>query len=117
MEHEDPHLRSGDAVMHHHLHTTDGDIGHVQGMLTDHETWAIRYLTANTSNGWVGHKVLISPEWIKDVTWDDRTISIKLTRQAVKEAPIYDPETSLGRSEEARLDDHYERRGYWQRPT
>ncbi|MEO8925488.1 MAG: hypothetical protein ABI330_22165, partial [Caldimonas sp.] len=65
------------------------------GMLTDDETWAIRYLIVNTSNWWVGHKVLISPEWIKDVSWDDRTISIQLTRQAVKEAPRYDPETSL----------------------
>lgn len=60
--------------------------------LVDDETWAVRYLIVDTNNWWLGHKVLISPEWIKDVSWNDRTVSIQQTRQAVKEAPRYDPE-------------------------
>ena len=88
-QHDDPHLRSCKAVMDYHIEATDGDIGHVQGMLVDEETWAIQYLIVNTSNWWLGHQVLIAPQWIKDVSWSDATVSLNLTRQAVKEAPLY----------------------------
>ncbi|MDP2027786.1 PRC-barrel domain-containing protein [Sulfuriferula sp.] len=90
-QHDDPHLRSCKAVMDYHIEATDGDIGHVQGMLVDEETWAIQYLIVNTSNWWLGHQVLIAPQWIQDVSWSDATVSLNLTRQAVKEAPLYNP--------------------------
>lgn len=88
---DDPHLRSCKAVMSHNIHATDGDIGHVQGLLVDEETWAIRYMIVNTSNWWLGHQVLIAPQWIKDVSWSDATVSVNQTRQAVKDALSYDP--------------------------
>ena len=65
--HDDTHLRSCNAVVGYHLHATDGDIGHVASYLIDEETWAIRYLVVDTSNWWMGHKVLIAPEWISGV--------------------------------------------------
>lgn len=34
-------LRSCNAVVGYHLHATDGEIGHVAGMLVDETTWAI----------------------------------------------------------------------------
>ena len=89
-QHDDPHLRSCKEIMDYHIEATDGDVGHVQGMLVDEETWAIQYLIVNTSNWWLGHQVLIAPHWIKDVSWSDATVSLNLTRQAVKEAPLYD---------------------------
>lgn len=48
------------------------------------------YLIINTSNWWLGHKVLIAPEWINEVRWIDQTVSIDLNRKSVKEAPAYD---------------------------
>ena len=48
--HADSHLRSCETVMRYYVHASDGDIGHVQGMLVDDETWAIRYLVIDTQN-------------------------------------------------------------------
>ena len=76
--------------MSYHIQATDGDIGHVQGLLVDEETWAIRYIIVDTSNWWLGHQVLIAPQWIRDVSWSDATVSVDLTHQAVKDAPPYD---------------------------
>ncbi|HWG68883.1 MAG TPA: hypothetical protein VN692_05625 [Steroidobacteraceae bacterium] len=45
---DDPHLRSGNAVLKYHVHATDGDIGHVRGLLIDEKTWSIRYMVVNT---------------------------------------------------------------------
>ena len=69
----------------------DGDIGHVQGCLVDDETWAIRYVVVNTSNGWLGHEVNIAREWIEDVRWSDASITVGRTREAVKEALLDEP--------------------------
>ncbi len=110
---EDPHLHSCDAIVNYHIMATDGDIGHVQGMLVDEETWAIRYLIVDTSNWWLGHQVLIAPQWIEGVSWHDTTVSVSLTRQEVKDAPPYDAAVPLDRDQEFGIFKHYGRPGYW----
>lgn len=112
-ESENPHLRSCQAVMKYHLHASDGDLGHVEGMLVDDETWAVRYLIVNTSNWWLGHQVLIAPQWIDDVNWYDSKVSVKMTRRAIKGAPAYQPATPLDRAQESGLYAHYGSAGYW----
>jgi hypothetical protein len=112
-EGEDRHLRSCREVMKYHIHATDGDIGHVDGMLVDDQTWAIRYLIVNTSNWWLGHQLLIAPQWIEDVSWSDSKVSIKMNRQAIRDAPAYDLVGQLERIEEEELYKHYGQRGYW----
>jgi sporulation protein YlmC with PRC-barrel domain len=110
---DDPNLRSGNTIMKYYVHATDGDIGHVQGLIVDEETWAIRYLVVNTSNWWLGHQVLIAPEWIDNVDWLDSKVSVDLTRQAVKDAPEYDSTAALNREQELHVHKHYGRIGYW----
>ena len=109
----DPHLRSCKAVLSYHIHATDGDIGHVRGLLVDDETWAVRYMIVDTSNWWLGHQVIIAPQWIRNVSWADATVSVDLTRRAVKDAPPYDSTAQLEREEESGIYKHYGRPGYW----
>lgn len=104
---DDSHLRSCKAVLNYHIMATDGDIGHVADMLVDEETWAIRYLVVNTSNWWLGHQVLIAPQWIKDISWTDATVSVDLTRLAIKDAPPYDSTEQLNRKDEMAIHEHY----------
>ena len=110
---DDPHLRSCNAVKGYHIHATDGDIGHVQDLLVDEETWAIRYIVVDTSNWWLGHQVLIAPRWISDVSWFEATVSVALTRQAVKDAPPFESVAQLDREQEESIHEHYGRTGYW----
>ena len=107
------HLRSCRVVIGHHVHATDGDIGHVEDLLVDDHTWAVRYLIVNTSNWWGGHHVLVAPQWIEDVSWSEATVSVDLTRQAVKDAPPYDSAAQLDRQQEQGIYEHYGRPGYW----
>lgn len=113
-EHDDHHLRSANEVTGYHIHVNDGEIGHVQDLLFDEKTWAVRYLVVNTSNWWIGHKVLIAPEWIEEVRWSDSTVSVNLTRQAVQDAPLYDSAALLDRDKEISIHQHYQRKGYWE---
>jgi uncharacterized protein YrrD len=109
----DPHLRSCNAVAGYHIKARDGEIGHVQGFLVDDQTWSVRYLIVNTSNWWVGHQVLVSPEWIKSVSWAGSYVDISLDRQAVKDAPVYDEDSDLDRDDEIEIYNHYGRKAYW----
>jgi hypothetical protein len=109
---DDPHLRSCNELVGYHLHATDGEIGHVAGLLLDDRTWAIRYLVVDTSNWWLGHKVLIAPPWINDVSWSARTVCVDLNRDAVKTAPPYVAGDEPGREREISLYEHYGRTWY-----
>jgi hypothetical protein len=110
---DDPHLRSCNAVSGYQVHASDGEIGHVSSMLIDEKTWAIRYVIVDTSNWWLGHKVLVSPTWITDVNWADSSVTIDLSRQAIKDSPPYDSTAEVNRERENKLYQYYGRHGYW----
>lgn len=109
----DHHLRSNNEVMGYHIEATDGELGHLQGMLIDPDTWAIRYLIVNTSNWWIGHLVLVAPEWIKEVSWPTSKVYVDMTQVQIKNSPHYDASVALGREDEKTLHLHYGRNGYW----
>lgn len=111
---DDPHLRSCKEVLGYHIHASDGAIGHVESVLVDEENWAIRYFVVNTSNWWQGHKVLIAPQWITSVRWLDKSVSVSLSRSAVKAAPPYEATSEIiSRQDETRLYEHYRKPAYW----
>jgi sporulation protein YlmC with PRC-barrel domain len=55
----DPHLRSTDSVSGYHIHTTDGDIGHVTNFIVDDQAWKITDLVIDIHNWIGGNKVVI----------------------------------------------------------
>src|ERR1039457_170517 len=109
----DVHLRSTEAVTGYHIQASDGEIGHVRDFIVDDETWAIRYLEVDTRNWWPGKKVLVSPQWIDNVSWGERKVFVNLSRQTIKESPEYSEEFLLTREYETALYKHYDRKGYW----
>jgi uncharacterized protein YrrD len=110
---DDPHLRSCKSIMGYHIKAQDGEIGHVQGWLADEESWAIRYLVVDTSNWWIGHKVLVAPQWISEVSWSDAVVAVKMTQKAIKDAPEWDARLPPDREQEIDIYRHYDRTGYW----
>ena len=112
-EEGDPHLRSCAVVTGYHIEASDGDIGHVESLLVDEESWAIRYLVVDTSNWWLGHQVLIAPQWVREVRWSDSTVAVGMSREAVRQAPPYDSTAALDRVHEIAIYNHYGRPMYW----
>ncbi len=113
----DPHLRSARDVMGYYIQATDGDVGHVEDFLVDDETWAIRYCIVDTRNWLPGRKVLISPEWIQRVSWEDSKVYVDLSQRHIEAAPEFDPSMPLAREHEDRLHTHLGRAKYWERES
>jgi hypothetical protein len=109
----DRHLRSTQEVTGYQLSALDGEIGHIYDFIVDDETWAIRYLVVATKNWWPGKKVLISPKWIEDVSWETKEVAINLSCETIKSAPEYTDDSLLTRDYVTGLYGHYNRDGYW----
>jgi sporulation protein YlmC with PRC-barrel domain len=109
----DPHLRSCKALVGYHIHATDGEIGQVQSLLVDEDSLSIVYLVVSTSNWWLGHNVLVAPQWIKKVSWAEQSVVVDLPRTVLKQAPIYDSAVPLTLEMEIAIFEHYGRAGYW----
>ncbi len=112
-ESADSHLRSSEAVTGYNIEAVDGEIGHVESFLLDDEAWAIRYVEVATRNWWPGQKVLISPDWVERVSWEDSKVYVGLSREAIKNGPKYTDATPITREYEHRLHLHYGRPPYW----
>ena len=108
----DPHLRSTHEVSTYHIHASDGEMGHVEDFIIDDETWAIRYLIIDTRNWWPGKKVLISPQWIERVSWDESKVFVNISREIIKQSPEYTDESLLTEDYETKLHRHYNREVY-----
>jgi uncharacterized protein YrrD len=109
----DTHLRSVSAVTGYSIRAADGDLGHVDDVLFDDLSWAVRYLVVDTSNWWFGKHVLIAPEWITEISWPERSVVVDMTRQALKDAPPYDRAEHVDRQWELAYYGHLQQPGYW----
>lgn len=107
--HEDRHLRSVRSVTGHAIEATDGAIGHVDDFLIDDRSWDVRYLIVDTRNWWPGKKVIIAPQWIHEVGWDEAKVFVDLTRDSIKDSPPYNPTQQVTPDYAGQLHHHYGR--------
>lgn len=112
-ESTDVHLHSARDVVGYYVQAADDDVGHVEDFLVDDRSWAIRYIVVDTRNWLPGRRVVISPRWIKTVSWDESRVLVDLLRSQVETAPEYNPDAALERALESRLHEHYRRPTYW----
>lgn len=109
----DPNLRSTREVAGYRIHATDGEIGHIEDFIASDSDWVIRYLVADTRNWLPGRKVLLSPKWVHDISWDQREVWVDVSRKTVQHSPHYDPSEPVNREYEVEMYDYYGRRKYW----
>ena len=107
------HLLSSRDVGSYLIEATDGAIGRVEDFLLDGDSWAIRYLIADTNHLLPGKKVLISPQWISAIDGSQGKATVSLSRAVVEKTPVYDPAIALSRDYEKALYGHYGQPGYW----
>lgn len=111
----DPHLRTTKVISGCHVHAIDGAIGHIADFIVEDESWVIRYLVIDTRNILPGKKVLIAPEWTKNIDWQERKIFIDVTKDKVKNSPVFNAVALVNRGYEESMYDYYGRPKYWSR--
>ena len=99
------------------VRAADGDLGTVDQLYFDDETWAIRYFTVETG-GWLGgRQVLISPFSVLTTEWHARQLVVSLTKKQVEESPNIDTHKPVSRQYEAEYLSYYGYPYYWSGPS
>lgn len=87
----DLHLRSAKALMGYQIQATDGVIGHVADFVMSDEDWVIQRVVVDTRHWLTGKRVLISPNQINRISWDQSKVYVDLTKEAILGSPVFDP--------------------------
>jgi len=114
-DHDDIHLRSVKEMSRCRIEGSDGFLGHIEDFIIDDLAWKTRYLVVNTSNWWVGKRVLIPPHWASSADLQEGVVHLDLTRDAIRGSPIWDVGAPVNRDYEERFYDYYGRPVYWAR--
>jgi sporulation protein YlmC with PRC-barrel domain len=112
-EKRDSHLRSTHIVQGYEIEATDHLFGRVEDFIIDDATWSIRYLVIDTVRFWPNKSVILSPEWVDSISWEERRIRVNLTEDKIKNSVEYNPDAPVNREYEERLYDYYGRPKYW----
>ncbi len=106
-ENNDKHLQSTKAVTGYNIHATDGEIGKVVDFIVDDTNWKIKFLVVDTGTWLDSRKVLLSTQWIKNVNWENATVIVDITTEAVKNSPEFDASQPVNEVYERILYDYY----------
>lgn len=109
----DSHLRSAKEVIDYTIQTSTGEMGKVRDFIIGNDLWAIRYMLMDTGNWIPGKKVLIAPEWIKWISWDQKKVAIWPTKENIEKCPSLDVEYPINRNYEDKLYEYYDYSRYW----
>lgn len=85
--HGDQHLRSASEVIGYHVEATDGELGHVEDFRIDDADWSLKELVIDTRNWWPGKHVRVSADALDHVSWSERKIGVRLSREAIERQP------------------------------
>jgi len=83
------HLLSAQAVNGYHIKASDGMIGHVCDFMMDAQSWAIRLLVIKTGHRLSGKEVQISTSRVDRISYDESTVFVSLTREAVEQSSAH----------------------------
>jgi len=96
------------------LGASDGEIGHVKDFYFDDQSWAVRYLVADTGSWLTGRQVLISPHAVGSLYQPGKLVLVKLTRKQIEDSPLIETHKPMSQQYEAEYYQYYGWPNYWQ---
>lgn len=99
-----------------YLRASDGDMGTVDDVYFDDAKWTVRHLVVDTGGLLSGRQVLIPPQAIREIDWNDSTIRVNLTMQQIEDSPGIDNHKPVSRQHEQQVFDYYGFPYYWGSP-
>jgi hypothetical protein len=95
------------------LDAEDGEIGKVEEVYFDDQSWTVRYFVVRTGGWLLGREVLIAPRSVTKVDPENARLAVELTQEKVKKSPPVESEKPVSRYYEEALLRHYEWERYW----
>jgi sporulation protein YlmC with PRC-barrel domain len=91
----------------------DGEVGEVEDVYFDDESWTVRYFVVDTGHWLSGRQVLLAPEAITHVNLERGVVEVNLTRRQVEESPNVNAHEPVSRHHELQVRAFYGWPVYW----
>lgn len=114
IEMENNYLQSIKDLRGYTIHAKNGEVGKALDFVLNQQNWSINYIIVDLGGFFTKEPVALAAEWITDISWHDKTITINVEKDLVESAPEFEPNKEFTRTDEAQLYTHYGRRGYWE---
>jgi hypothetical protein len=107
-------LRSIKELYGNKLGASDGDIGQVKDFYFNDQSWAVRYLVADTGTWLPGRQVLLSPHAFGKLHQAGKLLFVNLTRKQIENSPSIESHKPVSRQYEEEYYRYYGWPNYWQ---
>jgi hypothetical protein len=102
-------FHSTQEIRGYRIRALDGEIGSLTDFIVDDDKWGLHYIVVKTMNRQPERDVLLATDWITDVRWKERMVSVDLPQERIQQSPEYNPADPVNREYEIRLYDFYGR--------
>lgn len=106
-EDEGPQLQFvSDLIGIYGIQSDDSEVGLLQDVIVEDETWAVSYLVVNVEPA--GHRVLLATDYIQTMDLGARRIYLAVTKDAILHSPVVSSEQSITPELEQSLREYYD---------
>lgn len=96
------------------LNALDGEIGQVKDFYFDDQTWAVRYVVAETGTWLTSRQVLLSPLAFGALYQDGRDMLVNITKKQIEDSPAIEQHKPVSRQYEEDYHRYYGWPYYWE---
>lgn len=96
------------------LGALDGEVGHVKDFYFDDQSWAVRYVVADTGTWLTGRQVLLSPYGFGSLRQAGKLLLVNLSRKQIEDSPPIESHKPVSRQYEEEYHRYYGWPLYWQ---
>jgi uncharacterized protein YrrD len=106
-------LRRIKDIMGLTIRATDDEIGKTKDVYFEDDNWQVAYVVVDTGRWLPGRRVLLSPQAVTGVDWDDGNLEVNLTRDAIEQSPSIEQDRPVSRQHQIKLAAYYGWMPYW----
>jgi hypothetical protein len=96
------------------LGSKDSDIGQVKDFYFDDQSWAVRYVVADTGTWLTSRQVLLSPHAFGSLHPAGKVLTVNLTRKQIEDSPAIETHKPVSRQYEEEYHRYYGWPYYWE---
>ncbi len=109
----DDMLRSVDSFLGYSVLATDGEIGKVEDLFFDDQTWGVAYLVVRLGGIVTGREVLLPPTALGRPDWERKQFPVAASKRDVENCPDIDLDKPISRQHEEELYTYFGWAPYW----
>jgi sporulation protein YlmC with PRC-barrel domain len=106
-DYADRHLRSASEILGYTVSATDGTLGPLTDLVINTSQWNITLMALDTSKWLPDRTVVVVPQSIERISWQDRKVFVNMDKTTIKNSPRLQDLKDIETSFVSTLSDYY----------